>query len=95
MLMMTMAENSNPYHKAFCYMGIYFNLFLLFGGILKNPGIPQIYIDRLLKEQMGKGEKEQEEEDEESGAVAKSQKVPSSDEDDGENQDDIEASPKT
>ena len=50
----------------FVYSLIAFNLLVLLGGILKNPGVPQIYIDRILKEQMGKGEdadKSSEEED--------------------------------
>lgn len=29
---------------------------VLIGGIVKNPGIPQRHIDRILKEQQGKGE---------------------------------------
>ena len=39
-------------HILFCYAGLIANLGVLFAGILKNPGIPQIYIDRILKEQM-------------------------------------------
>ena len=38
------------------YSGIVINLLILFGGILKNPGMPQAIIDRVLKEQLGKGE---------------------------------------
>ena len=49
LLMMSMAEGGNVYHIAFCYFTIGLNLFLLFGGILKNPGIPQIYVDKQLK----------------------------------------------
>ena len=69
LMMMSMATGGNPYHVIFCYSGIALNLLLLFGGILKNPGIPQIYIDKLLKNQMGKGEKEGDEADEESGVA--------------------------
>jgi len=50
LLMMSMAGDTNPLHEAFCYFMIGCNLKLLFAGILKNPGIPQIYIDKLLKE---------------------------------------------
>ncbi len=32
------------------------NLAMLFAGILKNPGIPQSLIDKILKEQLGKRE---------------------------------------
>ena len=56
LIMVSMAKNANPYHLAFVYSIIGLNLLVLFGGILKNPGVPQIYIDRILKEQMGKGE---------------------------------------
>ena len=37
------------------YTGIVINLCILFGGILNNPGMPQAMIDRVLKEQLGKG----------------------------------------
>ena len=56
LIMVSMAKNANIYHLAFVYSIIALNLLILFGGILKNPGVPQIYIDRILKEQMGKGE---------------------------------------
>jgi len=48
-IMLTIAVNPNPIHLDFAYAGIIFNLYLLFGGILKNPGVPQSYIDRELK----------------------------------------------
>ena len=52
-VMIGMAEKEgSKNHILFCYAGLIANLGVLFAGILKNPGIPQIYIDRLLKEQM-------------------------------------------
>ena len=62
---------AHPYHKFWVYFCVSLNLLTLFTGILQNPGIPQRHIDRLLKEQMGKGEDEGDEvemEDLESGA---------------------------
>ena len=56
-MMLSMAgDKANPWHKLWCHACIALNLFLLFAGILKNPGIPQHYLDRILKEQQGKGE---------------------------------------
>jgi hypothetical protein len=52
--MINMASNPNIIHLYICYGGIGLNLLVLFGGILKNPGIPQVVIERLLKERMGK-----------------------------------------
>ncbi len=51
------------------YTGIFINLCILFGGILKNPGVPQAIIDRVLKEQLGKGDDAdwESDEDEEKG----------------------------
>ena len=49
-------DRPHPMHKLWCQACVGFNVILLFTGILKNPGIPQRLIDRLLKEQQGKGE---------------------------------------
>lgn len=66
-------------HKLWCYFCVFANICILFGGILQNPGIPQQLIDRILKEQMGKGEDEdQEMEDLESGKTTTSQRSKSS-----------------
>ena len=54
--MLKLAKEGNPLHILWCEFCIIMNLLVLFGGILKNPGIPQKYIDRILKEQQGKGE---------------------------------------
>ena len=56
MIMLSLAKDAPISHQIICYIGIAFNLFLLFGGILGNPGIPQSYIDKILKAQQGKGE---------------------------------------
>ena len=40
LIMVSMAKNANPYHLAFVYALIATNLLILFGGILKNPGVP-------------------------------------------------------
>jgi hypothetical protein len=53
-IMINMASNPNIIHLYICYGGIGLNLLVLFGGILKNPGIPQVVIERLLKERIGK-----------------------------------------
>ena len=55
-IMMSMATKAYFLHKLWCQFCIAANLFSLFGGILKNPGIPQAYINRILKEEEGKGE---------------------------------------
>ena len=51
-----MAKTAPFKHKVISYCCIIFNLFLLFGGILGNPGVPQAYIDKLLKSKEGKGD---------------------------------------
>ena len=58
-IMLTLATKAAFLHKLWCYFCIGLNLFALFGGILKNPGIPQALIDRILKEESGKGEDDQ------------------------------------
>ena len=63
-----MATKAAFMHKLWCQFCIALNLFSLFAGILKNPGIPQAYIDRILKEEQGKGE-QIELEDMESGST--------------------------
>jgi hypothetical protein len=54
--MINMASNPNIYHLYTCYAGLALNLFVLFAGILKNPGIPQLVIKRMLKERLGKSQ---------------------------------------
>ena len=65
LIMVSMAKNANIYHLSFVYSLIIFNILVLFGGILKNPGVPQTYIDRILKEKSGKGEDAEAESEEE------------------------------
>lgn len=70
LLMLSMANNAASWHLYISYTGLGINLLALFGGILKNPGIPQPIIDRILKEQLGKGDdadEESDEDDEEKG----------------------------
>lgn len=55
-IMIKMASNPSTVHLYICYGGIGLNLLFLFAGILKNPGIPQVVIERLLKERMGKSQ---------------------------------------
>ncbi len=54
LVMINMASNPNLTHLYTCYAGLATNLFVLFAGILKNPGIPKQVIKRLLKEKLGK-----------------------------------------
>jgi len=50
-MMLSMAgEKANQWHKLWCEACIFANVIILAMGILKNPGIPQRHIDRLLKE---------------------------------------------
>ena len=51
MMLSVGGDRANPWHKLWCHFCIATNLFALFAGILKNPGIPQRLLDRLLKEQ--------------------------------------------
>eukprot|EP00352_Strombidinopsis_acuminata_P004725 CAMPEP_0176357768 /NCGR_PEP_ID=MMETSP0126-20121128/15037_1 /TAXON_ID=141414 ORGANISM="Strombidinopsis acuminatum, Strain SPMC142" /NCGR_SAMPLE_ID=MMETSP0126 /ASSEMBLY_ACC=CAM_ASM_000229 /LENGTH=74 /DNA_ID=CAMNT_0017711573 /DNA_START=414 /DNA_END=638 /DNA_ORIENTATION=- len=73
-----MAKTANLYFKYSVQFMVITNLFVLFAGILMNPGIPQVVIDRILKEQMGKGEEgdhsDEEEHDIESGGNRKKKK---------------------
>ena len=39
-VMVSMAKNANFFHLMFVYGLIVFNVLILFGGILKNPGVP-------------------------------------------------------
>ena len=39
-IMMQMASKAPPMHKLWCQLCILLNVMALFGGILKNPGIP-------------------------------------------------------
>lgn len=55
-LMLSLANDTTGPHMYISYFGICINLLSLFGGIFKNPGMPQPVIDRILKEQLGKGE---------------------------------------
>jgi len=50
LLMLSMANDKEGWHMYISYTGIFINLCILFGGILKNPGVPQAIIDRVLKE---------------------------------------------
>ena len=67
-IMLSMATKAMFLHKLWCQFCIGLNIFALFGGILKNPGIPQELIDRILKEDAGKGEDNIELQDLESGS---------------------------
>lgn len=55
------------------YVGLAVNLFVLFGGILKNPGIPQPIIDKILKDQLGKGEDDESQSSEDDEEKSKSE----------------------
>ena len=55
-VMIKMASNPNTVHLYACYLGLATNLFVLFAGILKNPGIPSAVVKRLLKERLGKSQ---------------------------------------
>ena len=59
-MMLKLAKDGNYWHMLWCEICIFANLLTLLGGILKNPGIPQKYIDRILKDQQGKGEEDDE-----------------------------------
>ena len=67
------------------YLGTLSNIGMLFSTILKNPGIPQEYLDRFLKEQHSAGkapegvqcDSDSAEEDIEKGSVTKRQHRPS------------------
>ena len=50
--MLSMAKNHEAFMFRLSCCGIAFNIFVLFTGILKNPGIPQVYLDRILKEKL-------------------------------------------
>ena len=60
MMISISGKKADPWHMLWCQLCIAANLGMLFMGILNNPGIPQRHIDRLLKEQQGKGEDEEE-----------------------------------
>ena len=60
MMIQISGQKADPWHMLWCQTCIGANIGLLIGGILKNPGIPQRHIDRLLKEQQGKGEDDEE-----------------------------------
>ena len=49
MLMLSMCGEAAGNKVYFSYAGIAANLLVLVAGILKNPGIPQKVIDRILK----------------------------------------------
>lgn len=51
-----MASNPNIFHLYIVYAGLVFNILVLFAGILKNPGMPQKVIKRILKERLGKSQ---------------------------------------
>ena len=55
-MMLRLGSNAHPLHMLWCQGCVAGNLFFLFAGILKNPGIPQQHIDRILKEKLGKVE---------------------------------------
>jgi hypothetical protein len=55
-LMLSMIEKKDNALIYLCYFTIALNVYCLFAGILKNPGIVQTIIDRKLKDQIGKGE---------------------------------------
>jgi hypothetical protein len=48
--MLSMAKDGGGWLMNVSYVGLALNLFILFGGILKNPGIPQPIIDKILKD---------------------------------------------
>ena len=50
LLMLSMAKDAEGWHMNVSYAGLALNLLVLFGGILKNPGIPQPIIDKILKD---------------------------------------------
>jgi hypothetical protein len=50
MLMLSMCGPGAGSKVYFSYGGLIANIMVLFAGILKNPGIPQPVIDRVLKE---------------------------------------------
>ena len=56
LLMLSMANDRNGWHMYISYVGLALNFLVLLGGILKNPGIPQPIIDKILKDQLGKGD---------------------------------------
>jgi hypothetical protein len=58
--MLSMAKNKDTWMFALAEFGLAVNLSTLLTGILKNPGIPQTYLDRILKEkETGKAEEDQ------------------------------------
>ena len=50
LLMLSMAKDAEGWQMNVSYVGLTLNLLVLFGGILKNPGIPQPIIDKILKD---------------------------------------------
>ena len=54
--MLSMAKNRDGWYIYCSYAGLAINFLILIGGILKNPGIPQAIIDKILKDQLGKGD---------------------------------------
>ena len=50
LLMLSMAKDGDGWFMYVSYAGLALNLLVLFGGILKNPGIPQPIIDKILKD---------------------------------------------
>ena len=47
-LIIYMGQNGNEVHLVICYIGVAINMLCLFVGILKNPGIPQKFIENRL-----------------------------------------------
>lgn len=51
-----MVKVQHGWHMYISYSCLVINFLVLLGGILKNPGIPQPIIDKILKDQLGKGD---------------------------------------
>ena len=51
-----MTSNPNVVLLFMVYTGLFFHIIVLLTGILKNPGIPQKVIKRILKERLGKSQ---------------------------------------
>ncbi len=54
--MLSMANDKEGWLLYVSYTGLAINLLVLFAGVLKNPGIPQPIFDKILKDQLGKGD---------------------------------------
>ena len=65
MMLLINGDKAHPMHRLWCYVCIVANIACLVLGIVKNPGIAQRHIDRVLKDQQKKGEGEGDDAEEE------------------------------